>query len=366
MFKTLSNRLPWLPVCLLTLLLAAWLWPRAAQAQHVWEYEPRRGERRFNQFTYKASHNSYERSESLASQMDAFNCWCLELDLWWYNGDIRVSHTCPTDSHDLLSTKLSRIASSDLKYDRVTVIYLEMKEGCFTTWPSRTTYRNYIQTRVEQYLGADRIYTSGMFANPSGDNFRWPSYQELVRRGKNFIVILHEPDRSVDSSFFFGVHFSNPFPPDGLDVPYKVLYNVGDAGATPSGFGDRYLARTYPDGAEDTCQLQEWSDYWDRGISRGFNFVATNCVGEIYTITDPRTHSPAPLFVAHDLSLPEMFQTGVRSFPYSGAEGLLRGIQRASPMVDVRIETGTYNITNGTVLKRPVVLKAQGGTVLIR
>lgn len=362
----MRRRILTLPFCLLTLLLAMWLRPLAAQAQYIWEFEPRRGERRFNQFIYKASHNSYDRSESLASQIDTYNCWCLELDIWWYNGEIRVSHTCPTDFHDLISTKLERIATSEIKYDRVTVIYLEMKEGCFTTWPSRTTYRNYIRSRVDQYLGADRIYTVAMFADPNGDNFRWPSYQELVRRGKNFIVVLHEPDRSVDSDYFFAVHYTNPFLPDGLGLNNKVLYNKENAGDTPSGFGDRYLARTYPSGGEDTCQLQEWSDFWDRGISKGYNFVATNCIDSVYTMTDPRTHSPAPLFVMHDFPIPEMFQTGVRSFPYSGAGGLLRGIQRASPMVDVRIETGTYDITNGTVIKRPVVLKARGGTVLIR
>ena len=41
-------------------------------------------EQRFNAGTYKASHNSYDRDETLASQIDNWNCWCIELDLHWH------------------------------------------------------------------------------------------------------------------------------------------------------------------------------------------------------------------------------------------------------------------------------------------
>jgi hypothetical protein len=63
-----------------------------AQTQHVPEYEPRLGERRFNANTFKASHNAYERDESYAEQLDDMNSWRLELDIHWKGTQFFVGH----------------------------------------------------------------------------------------------------------------------------------------------------------------------------------------------------------------------------------------------------------------------------------
>jgi len=48
----------------------------------------------YNAGIYKASHNSYDRNESLAEQIDAYNVWQLEFDIYDFNGEFRVNHNC--------------------------------------------------------------------------------------------------------------------------------------------------------------------------------------------------------------------------------------------------------------------------------
>jgi hypothetical protein len=349
---------------------------------HIPETAPRVGEQRFNRFIYKASHNSYERDEPLYDQIDVFNVWQLELDLQYDNGQlpgsciISVEHYCASlHGSRSLTAELNEIAASLTAGQRFTVIYLEMKspltgaDPCYQDWPDRSSYRQCIRDAFAGTIGVDRIYRADDFK--SIDHSRWPSRPELQRRGKNFMVVLdeHEVGGLADDDFFFGATEENP-PGTGLPAN-TVLVNINggcdidsvDSG--PADVNDRWLYRAYPDTTRCDYCIGHDGGYWTNAIKFGFNFIATNCVSEGFTVQSP-THSPQPLFVREYFQTSEP-QYGTLGYPYIGVDGALAGVNRASPMVDVVFSGGTYEVTKASggvyVIDKPVVLKARTSAV---
>ena len=314
-------------------------------------------EQRFNAGVYKASHNSYDRDESYASQIDNWNCWCLELDLHWHRDDtIRVHHLCGVpNSGSLLGGELQQIAQSIEQNDRVTVVYLELKGACLTNWPSRATYRGAIRSAINAAFGA-AVYPSSEFKTV--DQFRWPSYQELLRRGDHWVVILDEQETGfADDDFFFGMARGNPAT---AFEPNSVLINSDDDDDAPrrGTQPDRWMFRAYP---TLFCGTPDDEDYYDDAIANGYTFVATNCIDHHYTMT-PNTHSASPVRVTSGGS---GIGFGTLSFPFRLGDGLVRAVERASPRVPVSIVGGAYRVPPSTRLTRPCVLQANGGTVRI-
>ena len=313
-------------------------------------------EQRFNAGIYKASHNSRERDETLSSQVDNWNCWCLELDLVWHtDNQIRVQHGCGSqESGGLLSVQLGLIAQSVEAVDRVTVVYMEMKPAC-ANWPSRQVYRNYIQNALAATLPGG-IYPASEFKG--FDQQRWPSYQELLRRGYRWVVILDEEETGfADDDFFFGMARGNP--PASFE-PNSVLVNSGLGGATPDRGSqpERWMFRAFPG---PFCDVADDEEYFDGAIAKGYTFIATNCIDRHYTMT-PTTHSPSPVRVTSGGSGTEF---GTLAFPYRFGDGLVQAVQRASPDVPVNIVGGIYHVVPGTRLSRSCVLRASGGPVRI-
>lgn len=266
--------------------------PDAAPAAHVAEREPRPGEQRFNRLRYRASHNSFERNESLTEQMDHWNVWCLELDLWWSRPDVLVAHDdpcgvgcCPCKAASL-DEELDEIAASVTKHGRVTVIDLQLHLPESGTEVFYATIRNSLRSK----LGSRRIYRPADFAAPApdGDGLRWPSYQEMVRRGKNFVVVAHP---APEDSFFFRT--TSTFPPSKGESANAVLAVVENAATGPGNLGDRYLSRTwhgscagFPD-LRRHCSCEIEDGFWNRSVALGFNFIATYCVDRDTTFTAP-------------------------------------------------------------------------------
>lgn len=315
------------------------------------------GEQRFNAGIYKASHNSYDRDESYASQIDNWNCWCVELDLHWeLDNTIRVHHLCGGIGSDpLLGTHLGLIATSIEQNDRVTVVYLELKAACSTNWPSREVYRGAIRSAVNAAFGS-AVYSAAEFKIV--DESRWPSYQELMRRGYHWVVILDEEETGfADDDFFFGMARGNP--PTAFEAN-SVLVNSGLGGATPNRGAqpDRWMFRAYPG---PFCDLADDEEYYDSAIAKGYTFIATNCIDRHYTMT-PNTHSPSPVRVTGGGSGTSF---GTLSFPYRFGDGLVQAVLRASPRVPVNIIGGTYHVPRGTRLARSCVLRAAGAPVRI-
>jgi len=313
-------------------------------------------EQRFNAGIYKASHNSHERDETLSSQIDNWNCWCLELDLVWHtDNQIRVQHGCGSQgSGGLLSVQLGLIAQSVEAVDRVTVVYLEMKPAC-ANWPSREVYRNYIQNALAAALPGG-IYQASEFKD--FDQQRWPSYQELLRRGYRWVVILDEEETGfADDNFFFGMARGNP--PVAFE-PNSVLVNSDDDDVVPSRGSqpDRWMFRAYP---TPFCGTPDDEDYYDDAIANGYTFVATNCIDRHYTMT-PNTHSPSPVRVTNTGTGTAF---GTLAFPFRQGTGLIQAVQRASPRVPIKLNAGLYQVPAGTRFNRPVILKSQGGTARV-
>jgi hypothetical protein len=310
------------------------------------ETTPRSGEERLTEFQYKASHNSYERSETLDEQIDDYNVWMLELDCWWLDETIYVRHLCGGGNGDLFSSQLDEILDSDTLYDRVTFLYLELKkdctndncscgfgEGCYP-WPS--DYRSQFESRLNSKFG-NRVYTADEWSQL--DNHSWPSTQELVRRDKNIVVFLDERcTGDGGNDYFFEV---------GGSGGYDALVNR-DGGCDGGGSPDaatptsRYLYRAYPGASCGGLCSEQNGGFWDDGTSLGYSFIATNCVSDSHTFDYTEIHSPFPTYVSASATGND--QRGTHSMPYVGSTGLWTGYGDATPATHFKFTGGgTYS-----------------------
>ena len=221
--------------------------------------------------------------------------------------------------------------------------------GCYDEWPAAEVYRPLIyQSFIDilgEGLGEGYFYTAREFKDPSGDNMKWPSAEELVRRGKRWIVIIGDDDsRRPDSDFFFGITFGNP--PSDSGVKNRVLVNrdmgcdtpiAPPVAETPERRDDRWMYRAFPNGACDICVAQN-GPYWDNAVARGWTFVATNCIDDEHT-WDPRVHSPMPIFVAPN-GTSDGEQRGTVVAPFVGRSALGPALSTSSPGVPIYIVGG--------------------------
>lgn len=316
------------------------------------ESTPRLGEVAIWQQQFKATHNSFQLSEDLDVQIDDYNNWLLELDLQYNEGEIIVEHHCfDTAGNQTFAEALLEIARSSTAAEKVTFIYLNRVTSgdffyCYDTWPG--SYRTLIQDALFAAIDEDRFYRKDDFTDI--DNAVWPSVQELVRRGQNFVV-------SIDgggNDFFFST--SDVVPREG----------GCDGGGSPEAWtaDPGSLSRVYPSSICSTnCDFQD-GGYFEDGVVQGYTFIANNCVDNEDCI-DPRIHSPSPFYVAAS-GAPD-HQWGTHSFPRVGPVGLLMATALVSPMVDVKIRPGDYSVsflTGGSfTVSRPMVLKKNGGGV---
>lgn len=347
-----------LAIALVSAALAA-----CASAQPASNVRP--GEQRLNTFAFKATHNSYERSESMTSQIVDYSTYFLELDMYWDNdvNGIMIEHYCGSVFNARsLQEELAEIAAATIGADeRVVMVYLEKKDSgapCYNEWPAWLTYRDYIVNALSSTLGLENIYTYSEFSEL--DQAHWPSMQELNRRGYRYVVILDD-SANISNGFFFGV---TTVANQGPTLTNSVLINQenGNDGGNRNAFvaatGPRWLNRCYSD--RDLCSLNDGA-YWDESHARGFNYVATNCVDDPATIIDPRLHSPSPLFLDPFVIITQGW--GTSSQPINN---LMIAVFRASAGVTISARGAVYDLPNGTTISKPVTIKARGGPVTLR
>ncbi|MBS0195296.1 MAG: hypothetical protein JSR77_00905 [Planctomycetes bacterium] len=319
-----------------------------------------RGEVRLNQPVYKSNHNSFSRGVPLNIMVDDYNVWSIELDLYWSGANVRINHDCISDNDRTLASWLSELGMATTAGSRINMIYLQMK--CRSDWPERDSYLALLEVAVAQSLGTAACYPVSEFIDL--DDSSWPSFQELNRRGYRYVVFLDETDvrRAGDSlahDFFFGV--VQPENPPPAIVPSMALMEVrgGHDGSNdypwPTPLDSRWMHRFYP---TENCARSD-GPYWETGVSRGFNLVATDCIDSEHTF-DARTQSPSPVFV--DNRAIAVHQWGTHAFPFTSVAA---GVQRASPMVEVRIHSGTYLLSGVATFSNPCRLTAEGGPVTI-
>jgi hypothetical protein len=346
------------------------------------------GEHRFNAAIYKGSHNSEERDESLAQQIDAYNVWQIELDIMDFEGDFKVpGDDCDPetlqDDADSLTTLLKNMqVESDPLVHQFTVIYLDMKgngqEGCLYSWGSNINNR--LKTTFQSSLSANSIYPSSVFVTKDASS--WPSYQNLARRGYRWAVVVdwHDmtPPGADQDELFFQATSINPTgtAADPNWSPSTVLVNLtGGCDISPNKTqpgvrNQRWLYRAWPAGeCSGDCQLMSGA-YWSTAVSEGYNFVATNCINYSNTFDSP-THTADPLFVTiqRSTSCPNSYahcDWGTQAFPF---HDLGAALDRASPGVTVSIQNGIYQISrtdHPRLIKGPMNLAAKGGNVILK
>jgi len=339
------------------------------------------GEQPFNTLIFKASHNSFDRKESLAQQIDDYNVWQIELDLWDYRGEIKVNHSgdaASLEAADSLATLLNRIPRESHYFrSRVTVIYFDIHTISWAGWTSDSRTR--LRSICYATLGEKHVYPASQFIGD--DRSRWPSYQNLVRRGYNWILIadwgsLVTGSSNNDDLFFTTTHQERPYA--SALTNNTVLVNIDggcDAGSARPAMPvvvrdgrDRWLTRSYPSGECSSTCLGQNGVYWKDAIAHSYNFIATNCIDWDHTFEEP-THSPDPLFVAvsragecpHEYASCEW---GTHSFPI---HNLLMALERASSGVTIEMEGGTYIVTHGgdsRAVTKPVILRGRIGQLV--
>lgn len=356
---------------------------------YVREFVPRQGERRLGHNIFKASHNSYERNETYVAQLDEWNCWALELDLVWKDGALRVAHSCGEET-TLLSTALDRINDSITTPYRVTIVHFEFKSDCDGSTPAQTIYDNLVGAILTHY-SASNIYAPPEFGEAvvgpppglviTGDNKRWPSWQELVRRQKRWIFAAQNMP-GPDSPYFFKFRGAEAVP-DVSNPPldqYRALYNLHENEASGP-FSDYWLSRGYPDPAcgESGGAGLETQTEWNNGVTGSpFNIVATNCISNDHTNSDYRVHPPQPCFVRrNDVGSANEYGTLRDPFWGLGTQdgqngGLLGAVYRVNgygDLSEIWVQPGDYDYPGPIDINGPCIIINEApaaGAVVIR
>lgn len=312
---------------------------------------------------FKATHNSFQLSRDMDDQIDDYNNWLLELDLHYDDGEIIVEHYCTdTVGNQSFSAAMAEIARSATWSQKVTFIYLNRVTsgtgfGCYDDWPSN--YQELIKDVIFAAIDERRLYRYGDFY--FDDNSVWPSVQELVRRGHNFVVSI---DGDSDSEAYFFLNSIVTPAAGGCDLGGSPDAWTADPGV---------LARLYPDSICSTSCLLQDDGYFEDGVRLGYTFIANNCVDDEDCV-DSRIHSPMPYFVSPS-GAPD-HQWGTLAFPRVGPLGLWAALQVVSPMVEVQMLPGTFPVTDlpfplpggPLTINRPMVLvkRPEAGDVTIR
>lgn len=330
----------------------------------------------------------FEESYDFEALIDSYNNWVIEFDLYSLFGSRRVSrYLCEYGGNALhFSTALQRISLSQRTQDKVTFLVLTPQSGgtfpyeCFSNLAGVSNNDGFREIKEDlfQQLPEEQFYTHADFRDI--DNFTWPSVQELVRRGQHYVVFLGEffenddGPAGVEENFFFGVFDENPDWGNPGNCALAQRDGGCDAGGTPSAWtpNSRFLMRGYPSGAcAGSCSLQN-DGYFSDGLSQGYNFISTDCVEDDVCVRPP-VHSPIPMIVKNSATTEH--QWGTADFPLVGSPGLFAALNFVSPMVEIRVSNGDYNVRQflpfpsaPMVINRPMVINKQfgPGEVVIR
>ncbi|MFN0152378.1 MAG: hypothetical protein ACKVU1_16865 [bacterium] len=345
-----------------------------AHAAYQWEYTPRGGEVRLNQSIFKASHNSQDRNESFAAQIDDFNCWGIEFDMCWSGGQIHVDHCdaaagdgCDANRETILE-ELQDLNGARTDEFKITFIMFEVK--CEGDFPAGFDIAQAVWNAFVLVFPESWVYTPTEFLSTPGDSARWPSWAELDRRGKHYILFLQGPGAPGHPKFF-ATRSSRPLAPP--QTPSNVVlwndrYAQGEA-LSSAERGDFWLSRSWP--PYFCSNDSENQNYWNDAVGKGFNLVATNCISNTYTMTDWRVHPPQPIWVDRT-SGDDNREWGTLGYQFysvgnGDGEGLIGSLRRATNQVFVSVEAGDYGVEAAPyTISGSMRIGARGGAVIIR
>ncbi len=337
-------------------------------------------EPRANRHQYYSSHNSYARTATLSAQLDFYNVWEIELDVRFNNEGqtdpddrYEIFHDCTTVGTRTLKQALSEIKGTRRFQDGLFFLNIELGDavGPCDDWddlPPETHDAN-VESIILAELGFSNIYRETEFTAPAPDDGRWPSVQELVRRGKHVIVHMVYQGNSGGQFFRRGT---------GVNASGRVIWNSDDEDASLLDLGDRHMARYYPSGltGPGCIPILEQGD-WDDAYANGFNFPSTNCVSDSgFLALRRRFHPPYPMY-ATNVANP-LLQYGTPGSRFSGVAGLAQAVgwvqmYNARPpiapshtsragVIPILMAPGSYPVSSGGVrLEGPIVLQSENG-----
>lgn len=347
------------------------------------ETVPRQGEQRLNRFQWIGSHNAFQRVDPdgdylmpLSEQLDEYGHRYFEIDIRWDetlnngNGGWKVQHNCiDLTGRSELENHLVDIASSDALYNSFIFLDFQINKhnafeyNCFDVLPS--TVLADLKNTLIAYIPEDYFYTGDDYIEI--DNRRWPSQQELLRRGKHVAVTTastHTTGTGNDYSFYFDTVDGDP-----------NLANGNSALITSGGefqqydLGDSLVSEFYPTGG--TCQNDP---AWSIAVDSGYTFPTKYCLAKADDINDARIHPPNPIHVS-TVALLAGPQFGTRDRPFAGGvTGLYLALARIAAHEaekgpshqTIDFEPGVYDVPGQYRFPMPVTLKARTGVVQLR
>lgn len=342
--------------------------------QHVNESEPRPGETRANRHKFPAVHNAYQRDITLTESLDEYNVSEIELDVRWRTiggtEEFHVRHFCgflglATRGEASLDDYLIEIGATRRIEEGFFFLNIEFSDNDFSCLTDTgfipkfpANYLSLFKAELVNRIPEDSVYTWGDF---EVDQMKWPSIQELLRRGKHVAININKSVGSDTSNKFY-------FRRAGLGDTSEAqvaFWNTDDEEATIPDQGDRYFSRRYP---SITCAL-EGLVQWNQAYNAGFNFPATNCPGKLNA---PEFHLPIPFFIQAEGVGALATERGTRDAPFGGTnefidaqEDLRHYNTEVSPSAGVlSMKTGTYDAP--AIIDVPMTINARDGTVTIR
>jgi hypothetical protein len=294
-------------------------------------------ETRMNRHQFFGSHNAWQDDLTLTEQLDGYNVWVVELDVRRINGGWEVLHSCiDGEGQAPFNSYIAELAQTQRAEDGLFFLNLEIGAiGSCDDWEDEMddlmdtglTVNQVIflwMEEIREYLifwfGIDALYTRDEF--DFVDGHKWPSAQELLRRGRHVIPMASYQDNSAPW-VFHRLDFVEDF-----GDSEQTFWNSNDHEEDIPNLNDRHMARFW----ESANCFGESSSDWIAGVNNGFSIVDTNCVEEYlgdYAGVASKFHPPVPQYALASAT-PHPFSTslGTSLKPWLGAEELLDAFQK--------------------------------------
>jgi hypothetical protein len=304
---------------------------------------------------FKGSHNSFGYGyQAITSQIDDWNVWFIELDIYKDGDTLIIKHPPNISKYDL-DKALQAITDAQSTQERLTFLWFDIKNKPYEVI-------GLLIPKVKSHFG-NLLYRPAEWKRIDGKV--WPSYQELIARGKRYIAIFDEDDAKPDDDDLFMSESSYANATDTSKYPSQHIAFINRKGPDTNGItinpDDQYLWRSYdlgPAFPSDDLVPSVPSD-WDNAADQGFNLLCANLFEEFWSFT--RVQAPSPIVVDNNASGPEYGTFG------NPAHSVSKGISLENIIAGTRvlIHAGIYD-ESPILIDQAMTLEAMGDTVEIK
>jgi hypothetical protein len=314
------------------------------------------GAQPLGQLTFKGSHNSYDKAESITSQIDDWNVWFVEIDICKENDLLNVKHLCSNNDYGL-DALLQGVKNAAATRERLTFLWFDIKGHhlvfCECEFDADRPYEviDLLVPRLEHYFG-NALYTASEWKHADGKT--WPTYQELMARGKRYIAVFDEDDAKPDDAHLFMSAESYADATSTEKFPAQHIAFINRDGPDTDGvsinLSDQFLWRSYG--------LNDQED-WNEAADLGFSILCTDEVEQFWSFM--RVQAPSPLVVNNAAAGPEY---GTFGNPAHSIHKVLP-FQHILPGTQMLIHAGMYDEPT-LLINRKLQIVARDRSVEIR